>query len=344
MFTLAFIMNLNVSAFAEVRVPAEWEPHDSTWMQWPFGYETSYRETFSNIIDVLQAYEPVHIIVRNWRIGRSAIHYLFTRGVPLHNITFHVVPHNSAWLRDNGPIWVERDGQPACQDWGFDGWGGWTPAYRLDDRVPRYIAYLTDTPYEDYNHIILEKGTMEFNGTDTLITSWNVLSDRNPGMSKQDLEEVFFESYGVSRVVWLERAPGGDGTGGHVDGIARFIDEDTVAVAEYADQSDPDAEVFEDAARIISEAGLEVVRVNAPGTVTYKWVEMTANYMNWLVANDVVLVCGFGHEAWDNAARQQIAGFFPGRDVVVVNALELWYNGGGIHCVTNDMPDLTVIP
>ena len=325
-----------------VRVPAEWETHDSTWMQWPKGEETSYRATFARIIGELQNHETVNLVVQSRSAKNQAQSYLTDRGVPLDNIEFHVISYDWAWMRDNGPVWVEQtnaDGevQHVVQDCGFDGWGGEGGPSRRDDAVPCKVAEIEGMECQTVP-IVSEKGTMEFNGIDTVITSWTVLSNRNPNMSRGQLESAIKKNFGVSKVVWLEGASESDLTRGHVDGIARFISADTVVVARHANQSEPEAALYENAARTIEAAGFKVERIDIPGFVRYRGEWMEANYVNWLVANGVVLVPGFNRPDWDGAAKARIEQFFPNREVVVIDARELWYNGGGIHCVTNDQP------
>ena len=325
----------------ERRVPAEWEPHEATWMQWPKGVESYYRENFSRIIDALQEYEPVNIIVKDQSARTQARNYLIYQGISLTNITWHIMPYDSAWLRDNGPVWVDVGGEPTVQDWGFDGWGEQYPPWEDDDAVPCRVAAIEGVPCESYG-LINERGTLEFNGAGTLITSWTCLSDRNPGVSHVEMEELFEGAFGVTQVVWLLSAPSGDLTGGHVDGIARFIDEDTVAVVRYVNQNDPDAWVYEEAASIIQNAGFDVVRIDMPGYVMYYGSPLPAIYVNWLVANGVVVTTGFGVPEWDNTAKATIEGFFPDHDVFVVETLDVWAAGGGVHCVTNDQAPLYI--
>jgi agmatine deiminase len=330
-------------AFAEVtrRVPAEFGPQDSIWMQWPKGIERSYRPDFASIIDVLQQYETINIIVDDASARTQAQNYLGNRGVPLTNINWHLISYDWAWLRDNGPVWVEVDGVLTAQDWVFDGWGGEVPDvtyWDQDDAVPCQIAAVRGDPCESYA-VVNERGTLEFNGVDTLINSWPVMHDRNPSWTMAQFEELFEQAFGVTQVIWLLSSPASDQiTGGHVDGIARFISADTVVVNRFADQSHPDAPVYEEAAQIIANAGFNVLRLNIPGAVNYKGATMDANYINWLVVDGAVITTGFGNSAWDDAAKAEIEAFFPDREVHVVETLEIWYWGGGVHCVTNDVP------
>ncbi len=320
------------------RVPAEWEPQEAVWMQWPFGFESSYRSNFADIIDAIEDYETVRLIVKNSAQQTNAEDYLTDAGVPLGNIEFFVQEVDNAWMRDNGPVWVEHAGQQWVQDFRFDGWGGQVPQYDDDDEIPCFVADLEGVGCLTINALITERGGLEFNGAGTLIAAWPWLHDRNPWLTQAQAEAGFAQIWGITEVVWLEEVPSSDFTGGHVDGIARFIDEDTVVVSRYADQTDPAAAVYESAAEDIAAAGLDVIRLDVPGDITYFGFPMAANYVNWLVANDVVVVTGFDHPAWDDASKAAIEGFFPTRDVIVVDAREIWSWGGGVHCVTNDQP------
>ena len=245
-------------------------------------------------------------------------------------------------MRDNGAIWVEKTNVQGAkslgvQDCGFDGWGGDGGPSRKDDAVPQYVAKIEGVGYEKVD-IVLEKGTLEFNGKDTLLTSWTVLHDRNPRLSQAQLESVLKERFGVSKVVWVSGSAADDLTDGHIDGIARFVNEHTVVVGRYANQRDPGAALYERAAAVIKAAGLNVVRLDIPGNVTYRGESLQANYLNYLVANGVVVASSYGNAKFDNAARLQLQQLFPGRHVVMTDTRELWYNGGAVHCVTNDQP------
>ncbi|MBN4052619.1 agmatine deiminase family protein [bacterium AH-315-K20] len=342
LFSMALCFCASHTTAQTVRVAAEWEEHEATWMQWPRSFETSYQPNFANIIGALQAYETVNILVRNASSRTQAEGFLQAAGVPLTNIRFHIMPYNWAWMRDNGPVWVEVDGEMTVQDWGFDGWGGIATPWGLDDAVPCLVASALGLACNDHAELIMERGSVEFNGIGTAILSWPVQRDRNPGWTKAQMEAVFMDAWGVSKITWLLSAPEDDEfTGGHVDGIARFINPNTVVVARQADQNHPDAWVYDQAADIIETDGFQVVRLDIPGMVVYRGVPMSANPINWLVANGVVVVPGFDHPEWDAQAKAQIEGFFPDRDVKVVEVLEIWYWGGGVHCVTNDQPALS---
>ena len=181
LFLLTLLLATSGSVgFAQApRVPAEWQPHEATWIQWPKGIESSYRPNFAAIIDVIQDYEPLNIVVQSTQARSQAQNYLANQGVGLTNLSWHILPYDWAWLRDNGPLWVEEGGEQRVQDWSFDGWGGIVPFWDLDDAVPCQIAAIESVPCEVHS-LINERGNLEFNGVDTLITSWPVFTDRNP--------------------------------------------------------------------------------------------------------------------------------------------------------------------
>jgi agmatine deiminase len=328
-------------AQSAVRVPAEWEDQATVWMQWPRDHERWSRSDFGRIVAALRTHGGVRILVDDDAAEASARIFLADHIPGFDAVYFTHIETNWSWMRDNGPVWVERDGYLAVQDWGFDGWGEPNTAFAKDDAVPCQVATTVDVRCEVYDELT-ERGTMEFNGVDTLITSWTTLHTRNPEMSKAELEAVFEVAFGVSRIVWIEGAASDDLTDGHVDGIARFIDTETVVVGRYVDSSHPDADLYEQATATIEAAGLSVERIDIPGEFTYLGVEMSAVYLNWLVVDEAVLMSGFDHAEWDAAAQARVQTFFPDREVLLIDTRELWYSGGGVHCVTSDMPNIPI--
>jgi agmatine deiminase len=307
-------------------------------MQWPKGWEVSYRPNFAGIIDAIVQHEHLNLIVISNNAKTQAQNYLLNSGVPLGQITFHIMPYNWAWMRDNGPVWVESNGEMIVEDWGFDCWGGIDSPCDSDDAVPCNVANIEGVLCENYNNIIVERGSLEFNGAGALITTWPVFIDRNPQVTKPQMEALFLQQWGVTETIWLEEVPPSDlFTGGHVDGIARFINETTVVV-NRCDASCDDAFAYNDAAQRIEQAGFDVIRIDEPGEFIYQGKLISANYMNWLVINDAVIVGAFNQVDWDAQAKLIVEGFFPNRQVYLVDIREVWWWGGGVHCVTNDQP------
>jgi agmatine deiminase len=338
-------------------VPAEWDPQQAVWLQWPRWYERTYERTFAEMVATILAYEDVHVLVHDSATATSARQALLQVGVDEavlqgtttpggFTLTWHDIPNDSAWMRDNGPRYVVEDGALRIQDWGFDAWGGaFGPVpYADDDAVPAEVGAALGLPV-DVVELVHERGDLEFNGRDTVILNWTVIGDpaRNPGLTRDAAIEAMEQRFGVSRVVLIEGQPSGDLTGGHVDGIARFIDHARVVVADCSSTSacqpgDGDDEIYDAAAASLAEAGLEVIRWPFQAAVTHRGQTFDTDYMNWLVGNGFVITVGFDHVEADAAARAQLEAWFPGRDVHVIEALDSWVAGGGIHCHTNDQP------
>lgn len=310
------------SSNAAIRVPAEWEPHAATWMQWPSAYESEMRPEFAQIINIIQNYEPVHLLTSSEGEKRKAQKFLSKKGVPNTQITWHIVPVDNAWLRDNGPIYVTDGTNLIIQNWKFDAWGGNFGdyvEYRNDDLVPVYIGKYLGLTVEDYQDYVLEKGNLEFNGAGTLVLNWDCQNDRNPGMTQREHEDILKQAFGVHTIIWAYGHHPDDGTTGHIDGIARFVNRDTLMVADYER-----SKTERDLARAAEESGLEVVRY--PGNP------------NWLVGNGFVLGMGEGDERIDAELKSELEFLFPDRQVHLIDADAIADSGGGIHCVTNDQP------
>lgn len=304
-----------------VRVPAEWEPHAATWMQWPGPWEAQMRPEFAEIIRVVQAYEPMHLLTSTEAEKLAAQQFLANRGVPDDRLTWHVVPVDNSWMRDNGPVYVTGGGQTWIQNWRFDAWGGNFGAgipWRNDNDIPAYVADFLGLELEDRQDYVLEKGNLEFNGAGTLVLNWDCQDDRNPGLSQAAHEAILTEAFGLSRIIWAYGHYPEDGTTGHIDGTARFIDENTIAIADYG------SSIELDLAAACAAAGLEVVWY--PGDP------------NWLVGNGFVAGVSSGNQTTDAELEALLESYFPGRDVHMIDVSSLAASGGGIHCVTNDQP------
>lgn len=342
-----------------IRVPAEWEPQDAVWLQWPQRWESRYEPAFSRIVSTVLNHEDVHLLVNDAQTRDAAEASLRSDGglssgvvgggasSSGFRITWHEIANDNAWMRGNGPRYVVQDGELRIQDWGFDAWGGAFGAgipFRSDDAVPQAVADYLGLPVDTVD-IVHERGDLEFNGTDTVILNWTVIGDdgRNPGITRAEVQAAMEEHFGVSRVVMVEGAPEGDLTGGHVDGIARFIDEQRVVVADCSNASNcepggHDDLIYDAAAALLDAAGLDVIRWRFEDAVTYRGATFDTDYMNWLVGNGFVATVGFDNPATDDAAKAQLEAWFPGRAVYVIETLESWYAGGGVHCHTNDQP------
>ena len=334
------------------RVPAEWEAQDAVWLQWPGYWEKSYEKAFAEFSRVILQYEKLHIICNSIDIENDARRALHRAGVDPENknIVWHLMPNDNAWMRDNGPVYVIEDGILRVQNWKFNAWGGAFGedlAFNNDNAIPIKVGEYLGAPIDQVD-IVHERGNLEFNGIDTVIVNWSTLGDpnRNPGYTRNRAKTDLKNLFGVSQVIFIERVPEGDLTRGHIDGIARFINPSTVVVAQCTDGSQckindgATGSIFENAAELISNTGLTVLREPIETYVNHKGRAFDTNYMNWIVGDGYVVSSGFGDNKADTNAKARLQSYFPGRDVYIIEMLESWAQGGGIHCHTSDQPSI----
>ncbi|MBC8505973.1 MAG: agmatine deiminase family protein [Anaerolineales bacterium] len=347
---------------AEFRMPAEWEPHDGTWLQWPQdkvydGYELKLERIWLHMVDALNDHENVHIIVNGERQSDHIVDQLEYYKIGSKNVHFYVIPTNDVWARDNGPIFVINDaGQVAITDWAFNGWGDRFP-YDLDDKVPAAIGEEVGIPVFKVP-MVLEGGAVGVNGKGTFMATKSSIIDtfRNPGKSQADIEGVLSQYLGVTHFIWLTGAGRdecglwGDETDSHIDIVARFSDESTVLYNWTDNENDPRygmlRKSLQELKNATTESGKPMTLVPLPMPEVYQTSGMTdwrrstltdAAYSNYLIANDIVLVPVYGH-AHDKRALAIIAEHFPGREVVAIEVVALIEHGGAIGCVTQPQP------
>ena len=334
------------------RVPAEWEPQESVWLQRPSEFERVFQPAFAQMSALISRYQKLNILYDSKAdLAQATKAIAAAGGDPDHaNIAWHHLPNDSAWMRDNGPLYLVEDGQLRIQNWGFNAWGGGFGKdipYDRDNQVPSLLGEQFDIPVEVVD-IVHERGNLEFNGVDSVLLNWSTLGDpeRNPGYTRAQAERDLKHYFGVSTVVMVEGIPDGDLTRGHIDGFARFIDAETVVIAQCTQSSEcrsgdnATGSIYDNAAEIIAAAGFKVIRDPILGRVKYRGKVFDTNYLNWLVGHGFVIAVGFGDDTADAAARKRIEGYFPGRDVHIIEMLASWYDGGGVHCHTNDQPAL----
>ncbi len=301
------------------RVPAEWETHGATWMQWATDWEASMRPAFADIIEIVKQYEPLHLIAISEAEKTEAIEFLTNEGVTQENITWHIFETDNSWMRDNGPIYVTDGEKTWIQNWKFDGWGtgfGNIP-WENDNKIPLLVADYLNLETEDRQDFILEKGNVEVNGNGVLVINWDCQKDRNPNVPQEYQETLLKNALGLTKVIWAYGHYEGEGTIGHIDGTARFIDENTIVMADYG----PHLENNNNLALACQNEGLEVI--------------MFEGDMNWLVGNGFVVAMGNG-DANDELIKAELEKLWPNRDVHVIDGSDMADLGGGIHCVTTE--------
>lgn len=333
------------------RMPAEWEPHEATWLSWPHNVESwpgkfdHVPAIFAEIVAALHEHERVRILVGSAELEESARRALRARGCEAPSVRFFRIPTNDAWMRDHGPIFVVHpDRGVAITDWKYNAWGGKYPPYDLDDRVPSRLAEELGLPSFEPG-IVLEGGSIDVNGQGLLLTTESCLlnPNRNPGLGKRDIEEILREHLGVEEILWLSEGILGDDTDGHVDDLTRFVAETTVVTAVEDDPADDNYRALREnlerlrAMRDRRGRALEVVPLPLPPPLYYEERRLPASYANFYIGNRAVLVPVFAHPR-DDVACETLARLFPGRRIARIPSSDLVWGLGAIHCVTQQQP------
>ncbi len=335
-------------------MPAEWEPHAATWLSWPRREGISFPDAYNRVmpafremVAALLTSEPVCINVCN------GAHEAETRavldGLPQENLTFYTIPTNEPWCRDHGPIFLTRNDEPrlAVIDWGHNAWGGKYPPFDLDDVVPTRVAETLGLPVYD-GGIILEGGAIDVNGSGALLTTESCLlnENRNPHLTREEIEQRLRDFLGVRDIFWLSRGTEGDDTDGHIDNLARFVGDRTVLAVVEQDRDDPNyAPLHENLARLretrIDGEPLEIVQLPTPAKMEREDLRLPASYANFYIANSVVLVPTFD-DPNDEPAVALIERAFPDRRVAPIDCRELIWGLGAFHCLTQQQPAVSL--
>lgn len=340
-------------------LPPEWHPHAATQMHWPSNRETwpgkrlqRVEDVYLEIIEVLHQYEPIHLLVENRQVGDRVLNLFEQRNFDFQHITFHLQPINDVWARDCGPIFILRqeNGQEefGITDWEYNAWGEKYPPFEDDNRLPEYFA----SKYSIRRFVpemVLEGGSIDTNGNGVLLTTESVLlnPNRNPDLSKKAIEQRLVDYLGAEKIIWLQKGLAGDDTDGHVDDLARFLNEDTILAAISDDPSDINYEVLRQNLEILSTATdqhgnsftietLPIPETKIEGTTVDGSEYVPASYANFYVANGVVLVPLYD-ERYDQNALDLFERYFPDRDVVGISCADLVWGQGSIHCITQQL-------
>ncbi|MBI2187181.1 MAG: agmatine deiminase family protein [Acidobacteria bacterium] len=342
------------------RMPAEWEPHRATWIAWPHhepdwpGKLAAIPWVYAEITRVLAEHEPVEILCQDGAVVEGARVALEAHGIGRDRITLHRVPTDRVWLRDSAPTCViDSAGDVVLVNWAFNGWAKY-PNWEQDARVGTAMARLTalgrlePTRSDTGEPVVLEGGGIDVNGAGLLLVTdeW-LLSDvqvRNPGLRRDDYERIFAEWLGVRRTIWLGEGCVGDDTHGHVDDVARFVSRDTVVVGVEDDPADENHARSLDNVRRLEAASaqpdigpLRIVRIPYPRPVIMDGMRLPASYLNFYIANGVVLVPTF-NDPNDRTALNILAELMGDRQVVGIHAVDLVWGLGTIHCLTQQEP------
>lgn len=337
------------------RMPAEWEPHQGTWLTWPrpkgISFPGRYEPipaVYADFIRLLAAVEEVHLNVWDAEMENGVRGLLSGLACPLERVWFHHFPAYEPWCRDHGPIFLvrDRDGhrERAVVDWDYNAWGGKYPPCDLDDAVPRHVARFRQLPLFSPG-IVMEGGALDVNGRGTLLTTESCLlnPNRNPHLERAEIEQSLRDHLGVTHILWLGEGIAGDDTDGHVDDLTRFVGPSTVVtvVEENPDDDNygPLQDNLERLRSMSDERGqrLRVVELPMPPLIERDGLRLPASYANFYIANGLVVVPTFRHPN-DDRALEILQSEFPDRRVVGADSFDLIWGLGSFHCISQQEP------
>jgi len=349
------------------RMPAEWEPHESTWLAWPHfrgdwpGKFEPIPWVYAEIVRNLARHERVDLIVNDASWEKRARAVLEKAGALSDNVSFHHWRTDRVWTRDSGCIFLtpsagnHADPKLHALHFQFNGWAKYTN-YEFDEKVGERMAKAAGArivrpfavhPSHEKHRVVLEGGSIDVNGCGTLITTEECLlsatQQRNPSMDRAAYEQLFADYFGVQSVIWLDSGIAGDDTHGHVDDITRFVAPNTVVtMVEPNEQSENYAALHANlgrlkAARTSDGQRLEIVEIPMPRPVVFEARQLPASYANFYIANGAVLVPVF-NDPNDRIALNTLAELFPMREIVPIYSGDLIWGFGALHCMTQQQP------
>ena len=339
------------------RFPAEFEPHDATWIAWPHhepdwpGKLGPIPWVYAEIVRVLHQHERVEILCHDENVKSAAEAALASHSVNT-NVRLHLVPTDRVWVRDSGPTGVIDDKNwLVWANWWFNAWAKY-PNYARDAHVGKAMEHITGCPRieplrpDNGNRVVLEGGAVETDGQGTLLVTeecfLSPIQERNPGLTRDGYEQVFRQWLGIRHTIWLGEGCVGDDTHGHVDDVARFTAPDTIVLAYEEDPADDNHRRSIDNYDRLQLAGgadgaFRVVKLPFPRAVEMNGERLPASYANFYVANGVVIVPTF-NDANDRVALNTLAELFPGRRAIGIHAVDLVWGLGTLHCLTQQQP------
>ena len=337
------------------RMPAEWEPHAATWLSWPRREGISFPDSFDRVLPALR--EMVAALIESESVCINVIngaHEAEARAVldvlrHQECITYYEIPTNEPWCRDHGPIFLTRKNDPklAIVDWDYNAWGNKYPPFDLDEVVPTRVAEILNVPVF-YPRMILEGGSIEVNGAGALLTSESCLlnENRNPNLSRDEIEKRLRDFLGVKEILWLGDGIEGDDTDGHIDDLSRFVAENKIVTAVEEDSDDANYQPLQDNFKRLSGFGasrtgtkFDIVTLPMPAKIVREGMRLPASYANFYIANTVVLVPTFADPA-DKLALSILRKCFPNRRIVGIDCRELIWGLGTFHCLTQQQPTI----
>ena len=339
-------------------MPAEWERQEAIWLSWP-SHPESWPEKaalidaqFAQIAAAISRFQKV-------RINASASAHALIQQIlsdtddsraQLDRIQLYDHPNNDVWCRDHGPLFVQHEttGNLAITDWGFNGWGDKFGPYDLDNAIPQRIADTLDLPCHDAG-MILEGGSIEVNSVGQLLTTEAVLlnPNRNPDMSREEIEQRLCAMLGMNEILWLGQGIEGDDTDGHIDDIARFVDDTTIVLSWEPNGKSTNHRVLHEnrerlqSMRTPTGSRFEIIEIPLPQACEipdWRLPVLPASYVNFLILNDAVLVPVFDQKRADMEGCGILGELFPQREIIPIPCLDIVQEGGALHCISQQQP------
>ena len=362
------------SGSAGYRMPAEWEPHESTWLAWPHyrgdwpGKFEPIPWVYAEIIRHLTRHERVDLIVKDAKAEKQARKILTQANAINQNIRFHRWPTDRVWTRDSGCTFVSATVPPvmssqgaersrdlafssvAAITWRFNAWAkypNWKKDMKIATRMAKAARVREIQANKGTRHIVLEGGSIDVNGRGALLTTEECLlskvQQRNPGMTREDYENIFADFLGIRKVIWLGKGIEGDDTHGHVDDLARFVAPDTIVTVVEKNAKDTNYGALQENLHRLKSTNdqngnpLHIIELPMPSSILFAGRRLPASYANFYIANGIVLVPVF-NDRNDRMALNILSDLFPDREVIGVYSGDLIWGFGAMHCMTQQQP------
>ena len=330
------------------KMPPEWTTHERTLISWPVqesmcfpdDYE-SVSKGYTELVNAIAEFEPVTVLVNQAQLTEVE------QVLKGENIELLPIEHNDAWLRDNGPTFIiNEQGERAGVNWQFNAWGGKYAPWDLDNAVaPQVLEHFNVKQFDA--PLVMEGGSFHVDGEGTLITTEECLlnDNRNPGMTREEIEEALRNYLNVEKIIWLKRGLSGDETDGHVDNIACFAAPGKVILQVCHDPSDENYEITKENLEILANAtdakgrSLEIIEIEQPPERMFEGSRLTLSYLNFYFVNKGIILPTFGEDATetDRKAIEILEKTFPNHRVRTIDGMAVIKEGGNVHCTTQQM-------